>query len=152
MNDLKLIGYWGERPGDRLPNPKLFVDWSLWTAEFRRAVCEHLSSGKEVIDELGLSFCRFHCGISNRQLGTRELSDGVWAWPEGLRHYVEVHGVILPEEFADHVASAVGFEDVDLENIQISTVAWRKWADEHQSSISRWKRFSVGGIREILRR
>ena len=52
---------------------------------------------------LGFSACRFECRDKYGMLGSGELTDGEWVWPEGLPHYVERHGVMLPEEF---VASA----------------------------------------------
>ena len=33
-------------------------------------------------------------------MGSRCLTDGEWVWPEGLEHYIEVHSVLLPEDFA----------------------------------------------------
>ena len=38
-------------------------------------------------------------------IGCLELSDGVWLWPEGLAHYVDVHGVRLPDEFVNYAAA-----------------------------------------------
>jgi hypothetical protein len=32
-------------------------------------------------------------------MGDSDLTDGIWIWPEGLVHYVETHGLALPEEF-----------------------------------------------------
>jgi hypothetical protein len=40
-------------------------------------------------------------------MGGRDLTDGVWMWPEGLAHYVERHAVRLPDEF---VATMVAHE------------------------------------------
>ena len=37
--------------------------------------------------------------------GCLELTDGMWSWPEGLAHYVETHGVRLPDEFVAYAAS-----------------------------------------------
>ena len=37
------------------------------------------------------------------ELGARVLSDGKYAWPEGLDHYVEKHNVRLPAAFVEHV-------------------------------------------------
>src|SRR5262249_50221737 len=57
---------------------------------------------------MGYSTCRFFCGkkwrsrgmsLSTRLLGSDELTDGEWIWPEGLPHYIEAHYVCLPEEF-----------------------------------------------------
>ena len=41
--------------------------------------------------------------------GTTELCDDMWCWPEGLAHYVEKHGIRLPDEFVAHAAER-GFE------------------------------------------
>ncbi len=53
---------------------------------------------------LGLSYCRFDCG--QRGLGSADLTDGTWVWPEGLWHYVDVHSVRLPDEFIQHAAAS----------------------------------------------
>jgi hypothetical protein len=37
--------------------------------------------------------------------GRLDLSDGVWLWPEGLAHYVEAHGVRLPDEFVAYAVA-----------------------------------------------
>ena len=37
-------------------------------------------------------------------MGSRDLTDGVWVWPEGLAHYVRDHGVVLPTSFIEHAA------------------------------------------------
>ena len=34
-----------------------------------------------------------------------ELTDGVWCWPEEVAHYMEVHGVRLPDEFVAYAAA-----------------------------------------------
>lgn len=38
-------------------------------------------------------------------MGSWDLTDGLWVWPEGLAHYVDVHSISLPEEFVSHVLS-----------------------------------------------
>ncbi|HEY1188039.1 MAG TPA: hypothetical protein VGE74_10300 [Gemmata sp.] len=38
-------------------------------------------------------------------MGGRDLTDGVWMWPEGLAHYVECHAVRLPDEFVSTMES-----------------------------------------------
>jgi hypothetical protein len=62
----------------------------------------------------GISSCRI-CGKENwvegstpgtiRQrypMGSRTLTDGVYAYPEGLKHYIEIHEIELPEDFINH--------------------------------------------------
>lgn len=41
------------------------------------------------------------------------LTDGVWAWPDDLPHYVERYHVAVPEEFLEH-ARAAGWSVVEL--------------------------------------
>jgi hypothetical protein len=31
--------------------------------------------------------------------------DDAWCWPDGLAHYVEAHGIRLPDQFVAHVAA-----------------------------------------------
>lgn len=48
------------------------------------------------------------CRICGERIGSLELSDGIYCWPEGLLHYVRVHAVGLPREFIDHVQASGG--------------------------------------------
>jgi hypothetical protein len=68
-------------------------------------ILAYLRGGQEWIRFNGWSYCRFACGIDPSALGDRDLTDGVWVWPEGLAHYVETHCVRLPDEFMNHMRS-----------------------------------------------
>ena len=103
---LVLIGYWRPRPEWAeyaseielsLPRAHDWIDPS-WSAADRAMVLAHLRAGRETCMMLGLSPCRI-CGREN---GSRELSDGVFVWPEGLAHYVRDHGLRLPNSFVRH--------------------------------------------------
>lgn len=74
-----------------------------WDAEERDAVAAYLARGTVVETYRGYSPCRL-CDLDN---GFRELSDGRYVWPEGLRHYVLEHGVRLPEPFVAHVLAEI---------------------------------------------
>jgi hypothetical protein len=109
---LSLIGYWSvsEAPPEQspgYPDPHYLVH--EWTPRDRRAVVEYLGRGKLLRQFMGHSKCRF-CG---QLVGSREFTDGSFAWPEGLVHYVEAHAVRLPEAFLERVRSpdrsAAGF-------------------------------------------
>src|SRR5262245_48523055 len=54
---------------------------------------------------MGFSCCRFDCGIPDNEMGSCDLYDGKWLWPEGLAHYVERHSVRLPDEFIQTMRS-----------------------------------------------
>jgi hypothetical protein len=36
-------------------------------------------------------------------MGSHDLTDGVFVWPEGYAHYIEKHDVKPPREFIEHV-------------------------------------------------
>lgn len=93
---LRQIGYWRNASND-LPDPKKLVD-ADWRRVDRDRIVSYLKSGVLQSQEYGYSFCRFACGIPNRDMGTRNLTDGIWIWPEGLWHYIEAHDVRLPDE------------------------------------------------------
>src|SRR5688572_4274328 len=101
---MKLIGYWmGSLLDGNLPVPQELV--GEMSDSVREAVCAYLRDGKLFETYCGLSWCRFDCGVDDREMGHREFTDGEWVWPEGLVHYVSVHSVSLPEEFIAHATS-----------------------------------------------
>ncbi|MBW2667551.1 MAG: hypothetical protein JRE13_14765 [Deltaproteobacteria bacterium] len=62
-------------------------------------------------------------------MGSADLGDGVWIWPEGLAHYVARHEIRLPNEFVEH-ARANGFRipEVELQGDAIEdTSFWSDW-------------------------
>ena len=65
----------------------------------REQVLAYFDAGHVVTSSLGWSTCRC-CGISGSEMGDSDLTDGTWVWPEGLSHYLRMHGVPLPEEFS----------------------------------------------------
>lgn len=96
------IGFWKDPKGeDEFRHPAAFVD-ETWALEERKAVAKYLRSGTRAINYLGHSWCRFRCGIQGSKMGSADLTDGIWVWPEGLHHYVLAHSVRLPEAFLDH--------------------------------------------------
>jgi hypothetical protein len=102
---LRLIGYWARDEGpSKYPHPTCLVGLG-GSPEERGRIAAYLRSGRHLSGQCGYSFCRFACGIPNEQMGSSELTDGEWVWPEGLAHYVEAHAVGLPEEFVAAIRS-----------------------------------------------
>jgi len=98
---VRLIGYWRNLDSPDWPDPGKFVDTS-WCTATRDAVVAYLRNGQPFVASAGSSWCRFRCkGLGARGLGSEDLSDGRFFWPSGLAHYVETHGVRLPDEFVD---------------------------------------------------
>ncbi len=102
--DLHMVGFWWTERAHRLPKPQLLVDHE-WEQQDRERIVHYLANGCVVTSFLGYSFCRFRCGIADSEMGSSDLTDGVWIWPEGLHHYVEMHSVKLPGVFVEHMRS-----------------------------------------------
>lgn len=66
-------------------------------------------------------------------MGTGDLSDGVYVWPEGLWIYVERFGIRLPDDMVQHMRSR-GFDaprDLDvaaLGECPVDVEYWGEWA------------------------
>jgi hypothetical protein len=101
---LKAVGYWITGVGDeKLPAPQELV--GVIPADQRARLADYLAAGMTQASYLGLSWCRFGCGIDFELMGSRDLTDGAWVWPEGLAHYVREHLVVLPDEFVTQALS-----------------------------------------------
>lgn len=85
-----------------LPDPRQLVDHE-WMKEKRERIAQYLDAGTRINQEMGYSYCRFECGVVGSAMGTSDLTDGTYVWPEGLSHYVRVHHVRLPKKFTRHV-------------------------------------------------
>jgi hypothetical protein len=99
----KRIGYWKESIFDPLPEPQRMVVHG-WDPAERTKVADYLRTKGDPCDaSYGYAHCRFECGITDEEMGCRDLSDGIYVWPEGFAHYVEKHNVQPPDEFIAYV-------------------------------------------------
>jgi hypothetical protein len=142
--ELLAIGFWYD-PLDRFLGRHRGVDPTRlvqpeWAGDERSQLAQYLRAGHRCCSYLGFSFCRFECGIARNRMGSGDLTDGTWIWPEGLAHYVEEHGICLPDEFlAD--ARTSGFvihprggdnersRDDDVSLGVGSDALWMNWAE-----------------------
>jgi hypothetical protein len=64
--------------------------------------------------------------------GCTQLCDDMWCWPEGLAHYVENHGIRLPDEFVAHAAER-GFEPTAAfrDHFTPDHGFWKSWCEVH---------------------
>ena len=104
---LRGIGFWRD-PGkdDPYHHPMAFVDRN-WSRENREEIARFLESGVIANQYRGYSSCRFDCGVPMTEMGSADLSDGTWGWPEGLAHYVREHSVRLPAEFLERAKTGI---------------------------------------------
>jgi hypothetical protein len=122
---LERIGYWSNGTQSRWPDVSGFVD-ETWSDDLRDDVADYLKRGFVARAYLGKSECR----IYRETVGSLELSDGVFVWPEGLAHYVQKHSVRLPTRFLTHVQAQTALLDAaDIDD------SW--WKAQHPQQDSR---------------
>lgn len=154
----RAIGFWrGPQIRDHpFRHPVAFVD-TAWDLDERRLVAHYLGSGKRVTSYLGFSWCRFHCGIDDEEMGDSEFSDGLWLWPGGLPHYVLEHAVRLPEEFLDHVRNEAEHRDREYPFVEDELTthdfdSWVAWSNENSDPASGFKKLEESERKAVVQR
>ncbi len=129
---LNAIGFWiTNLRDDALPSPQELV--GDMPASLREQLASYLTAGHRFRQFRGYSWCRFDCGIQYSQMGSWDLTDGTWVWPEGLPHYVREHGIVLPSEFVAHVLAGAAPRQPSPSE-EISADFWRQWSATRRSS------------------
>jgi hypothetical protein len=108
---LKRVGYWWSPEEPNLPHPRDYVD-TAWDAGERRRVIAYLGDCYHLRKYCGYSSCRFGCS-NYLDMGTSDLTDGTWLFPEGLVHYVRHHALKPPQDFLEHMRKG-GFRVPEL--------------------------------------
>ena len=109
-----------------LPRPEALVPMTA-SGHTDALECSRISgalrSGTPMFGSVGYSTCRI-CGIKN---GRDELTNGTYVWPDGLVHYVEAHGVVLPAA----IASDLTFQDgpVALDSLAGARISVDRWLE-----------------------
>jgi hypothetical protein len=92
------LAYWLGPDAPGWPDVELYVD-PVWDADEREVVLTYLRAGFVARAYLGASRCR----ICAEWVGSLELTDGTFLWPQGFEHYVKEHPVRPPADFVTHV-------------------------------------------------
>jgi len=119
------IGYWKSIYEPELPDPANFVDLN-WNVNEKNKVLRHLKKGIPIAQWMGLSWCRFHCEVSD--MGDSCLTDRKYIYPEKLTHYIENHNIRLPDDFVKHINNYKPLDILpDLSNYDVD---YNTWLDE----------------------
>lgn len=149
---LKRVGYWQSAERETyLPHPKHLVKLG-WRESERSMIIAYIKSGHECGRWCGYSYCRFDCFLPPkenaselvrrefmdgiRSIGTRDLTDGEWVWPEGLAHYVQKHDVCLPDAFVETMQKNSWLVPAKIDSkhcseVGVSELYWVNWAIEY---------------------
>lgn len=134
MGSKKLIGYWitGFNDTQYCAPQELVGNYSSVT---KSLIVAYLNGGELAGQQLGYSWCRFSCDNEYGSMGSQELTDGVWMWPQGLAHYVEKHDVMLPDAFiADATTKEPiprNYEAYDYQRSHGDVSFWVAWCKRH---------------------
>jgi|GEM_PF-1699449 len=125
------IGYWIESlDDDQFLAPQEVAE--KLAPDMVEKVVSYLQAGKPYEQYRGFSWCRFSCGCPSDQMGSAELTNGYWIWPEGLIHYVEAHRVDLPEAFlADALRKSAPKSSIT--EADPSLEFWKGWCAQNRS-------------------
>jgi len=127
MCEEKIEGYWYSEYDPQYPMPEeykgewdreaflnrlikveetMYAEYEMVVKEYNEGNSDPLSLYYKKNDKIesyrGLSECRI-CKCAN---GSREFVCNGFRWPEGLRHYIEEHGVKPSTEFIDMIIRA----------------------------------------------
>ena len=153
MNNLIGIGFWYDDPMDRIreqfkhfdkfsyrrviekyrrkykdamiirPSDLATIrDW--YKDKDKQRIIDYLDSGKTLSSYFGRSECR----ICKQHLGSSDLSDGVYLWPEKFSHYIKEHEIILPDWFIEHIKKNE-YKIPEFEQTQSGNYNEKKWID-----------------------
>jgi hypothetical protein len=153
VEPLRGLGYWADADdwnawlgGSELPHP-LWLVRRGWRSRERRRILAYLRSGHVYAAYKGFSSCRFLllCRSSRPDLGSCDLTDGEWVWPQGLAHYVERHAVFLPDAFIEAMRSR-GWRTPPREASRLGEARrrgydlsfWVAWGREHRKAPWSW--------------
>lgn len=102
------MGYWGSWDDDiKMPKPN--------SATYDVAsVADRLKSADYIRGFRGSSVCR----ICQERVGSGELTNYEYVFPEGLYHYVEEHEVALPNFLIESLMEEHETNDIQLESIK----------------------------------
>jgi hypothetical protein len=137
---LRAFGYWGDtRIGS--PSGTVFIApqslvGTYESEEVRDRVMSYLDRGHKLVGWLGYSHCRFNCGKPDHEMGSCDLTDGIWVWPEGLSHYVRSHAVQLPTQFLRHMEE-LKWKIPEIDPQEIEDLEDRDGAYAHDFSMCR---------------
>lgn len=146
---LEAVGYWfNDRAPSAYPRPQRLV--GPWDPEERARVVSYLRAGDELESYRGTSYCRFACGTPSAEMGSLDLTDGRFAWPEGLAHYVEAHGVQLPAHFVAHALAGAPRTPPAVR--RIDDAPWFAWGKARGAAIDLdgWDALSWADQRKVL--
>jgi len=116
-----------EEKQDPYIHPKQVIDPEFWQKHNKEKISQYLKSGTVAIRYRGFSCCR----LCEKMLGSCERTDGIWAWPDMLEHYVDEHDVILPIPFLNHAESNNYKIDIDGFDYNTDLTFWEEWCNRH---------------------
>lgn len=132
------IGFW-RRFEDESVDPEDFRPWptpynktynETDQTDDKELIIEYLGLGYIESYEFGYATCRL-CGYHCDEMGCCSLSDGIYVWPEGLKHYISQHQIILNDTFIQHIKTNIDsmrehHRNKKVTDEELSILEWRE--------------------------
>jgi hypothetical protein len=134
---LKMIGYWNDEFGSfpEFITPSVIRNMANY-GPFREDVIFYLRSGKISRRCMGFAENRLPGIVPSERLGSQDLTDGEWIWPEGLDAYVEFAGIRLPAEFIESMKRnhfrVPDVQEAESSRYSMNSVFWEEWCSSIQ--------------------
>ena len=116
---------------DVLVQPHHLINELWYVGKDKNKIVKYLDEGKDIASYMGKSKCR----ICQQSLGSHDLTDGRYLWPEKFSHYISEHNICLPDFFFRHMVGK-DYKIPVLENFNIVTqgvddpydkTQWNEW-------------------------
>ncbi len=99
-----LFGFWASRTQKHFP--EVFVG----DHDNTECVRELREINPGIIQYRGMHGCRICGKVIGSRTNVLAVDDDIWAWPEGLAHYLEEHGVEPPQEMLQMLSRRYRFK------------------------------------------
>jgi hypothetical protein len=134
LKELKRVGYWcsDQPPSCDYIHPRMLAGKSNYGPR-KSAVVQYLHDGAIFRRWRGLADSRLFPLITSAELGSRDLTDGEWVWPEGLSVYVSKADIELPQDFLasmeknDYMVPSVDGEELFMQRVPVTDEFWISW-------------------------
>lgn len=139
MTILQIIGYWDDSEDPMVkvetpngfPHPRELVEPG-WDGGLKKRIVNYLNCAPMHRGSWGHAYCRMDPSRDCEEMGSREMTDGTYIWPEGLKVYVEDYDVRLPAAFLEHM-KALDFKVPPVDRFlkaEVDDSFWREWCEE----------------------
>ena len=145
-SNLKIVGHWNIPDQDIYIDPQTLMNKVSWEEHEKNLILSYLENGYVFEAYCGCSYDRINPSTPDEIMGSTVLTDGYWAWPFGLAHYVRNYNIDLPHAFLETMRynnyNVVMYNEIDNYLDQpdtyfvTSTDFWKEWCTARKEQLA----------------